>query len=169
MTAILLALVTAGLAPGTLAPEVSAVNQDGKSVKLSDYAGRPMLIYFYPKDDTPGCTKEACALRDSYTRYQKAGIVVLGVSRQSPASHKAFIEKHRLPFDLLADEDGSFAKAFGVKSMPIFGWLQRQSVLLDAEHKVVKFFDDVDPTKHAEEVLYVASAHQAQAQVQAKP
>jgi thioredoxin-dependent peroxiredoxin len=158
MTAILLALVAAGLEPGTFAPDVSAINQDGKAVKLTDYAGRPMLIFFYPKDDTPGCTKEACALRDSYTRYQKQGIVVLGVSRQSPESHKAFIAKHRLPFDLLSDEDGSFAKAFGVKSIPVFGWLKRQSVLLDAEHKVVKFFDDVDPVKHAEEVLAVAGA-----------
>ena len=165
MTAILLALVVAGLEPGTIAPEVSAPNQDGKAVKLSDYAGHPVLIFFYPKDDTPGCTKEACALRDSYTRFQRQGIVVLGVSRQSPASHKAFIEKHHLPFDLLADEDGAFARAFGVKSIPIFGWLKRQSVLLDADHKVVKFFPDVDPVKHAEEVLSVAGA----ALVQPKP
>jgi len=163
MTAMLLGLVLAGLEPGTLAPEVFAPNQDGKAVKLSDFAGHPVLIFFYPKDDTPGCTKEACALRDSYKQYQAQGIVVIGVSRQSVKSHKAFIEKHHLPFDLLADEDGSFAAAFGVKSMPIFGWLERQSVLLDADHKVVKFFDDVDPTRHAAEVLAVAVAQQAQA------
>jgi thioredoxin-dependent peroxiredoxin len=160
MTALLLGLLLAGLEPGTPAPDVAALNQDGKTVRLSDFKGHPILLYFYPKDDTPGCTKEACALRDAYTRYQAKGIVILGVSKQDPASHKAFIEKHKLPFDLLADEDGAFAKAFGIGSMPIFGWFKRQSVLLDADHKVVKFFDDVDPSKHADEVLAVAAQGQ---------
>ncbi|MGC4122419.1 MAG: peroxiredoxin [Myxococcales bacterium] len=160
-TAILLSVLLAGLEPGTAAPDVSAPNQDGKTVKLSDFKGSPVLLFFYPKDDTPGCTKEACLLRDAYTKYQKAGIVILGISKQDPASHKAFIQKHKLPFDLLADEDGAFAKAFGIRSMPVVGWFKRQSVLLDADHKVVKFFDDVDPSKHADEVLAVAQATQA--------
>ncbi|HEY3449341.1 MAG TPA: peroxiredoxin [Myxococcales bacterium] len=158
LTSILVSMVLAGIQPGTAAPDVSAPNQDGKIVKLSDFKGSPILLYFYPKDDTPGCTKEACHLRDAYTKYQKQGIVILGVSKQDPASHKAFIQKHKLPFDLLADEDGSVAKAFGIKSVPLFGWFKRQSVLLDADHKVVKFFDDVDPNKHADEVLAVAAA-----------
>lgn len=156
MTAVLVSLLLAGLEPGTPAPDVAAPNQDGKTVRLSDFAGRPMLLFFYPKDDTPGCTKEACLLRDAYTKYQAKGIVILGVSRQDAASHKAFIGKHKLPFDLLSDPDGRVAKAFGVASVPIFGWFKRQSVLLDGEHRVVKFFDDVDPNKHADEVLAVA-------------
>jgi len=162
MASILTSLILAGLEPGTAAPDVSAPNQEGQLVRLSSFKGRPVLLFFYPKDDTPGCTRQACTLRDAYTRYQKQGIVILGVSRQDPASHKAFIEKHKLPFDLLADEDGSFAKAFGVRSVPLFGWFLRQSVLLDADHKVVKFFDDVDPGAHAEEVLAVAAGAKAQ-------
>ncbi|MBI5545331.1 MAG: peroxiredoxin, partial [Deltaproteobacteria bacterium] len=153
MTAMLVSLMMTGLAPGSPAPEVWAPNQDGKIVRLEDFQGRPILLFFYPKDDTPGCTREACALRDSYRRYQEQGIVILGISRQDPASHKAFITKHKLPFDLLSDEDGVWAKAFGVKTVPLLGWFKRQSVLLDADHRVVKFFDDVDPAKHAEEVL----------------
>jgi peroxiredoxin Q/BCP len=158
MAAFLMSLILAGLEPGTVAPDVSAPNQEGKTIRIADLKGHPVLIYFYPKDDTPGCTKEACALRDAYTRYQNEGIVILGVSRQDAASHKAFINKYRLPFDLLTDADGEFAKAFGVKTVPLFGWHKRQSVLLDADGKVVKSFDDVDPSKHAEEVLAVAQA-----------
>jgi peroxiredoxin Q/BCP len=154
----ILSLALAGLAPGTQAPEVSALNQDGRVVKLSDFAGKPVLLYFYPKDDTPGCTKEACTLRDAYTQFQAQGIVILGVARQSPESHKAFKEKYHLPFDLISDPDGAFAKAFGIRTVPLLGWFKRQSVLLDADHKVVKFFDDVDPKAHATEVLAVAAA-----------
>src|SRR3954465_10532303 len=123
MTSLLLALVApAGPAPGTQAPDVSAPNQDGKVVKLSALRGRPVLLYFYPKDDTPGCTKEACSLRDDFARFQKAGAVILGVSRQDAASHQAFKAKYHLPFDLLVDADGSFAQALGVQTMPIVGY-----------------------------------------------
>ena len=156
MAVMVMSLLLSGMAPGTPAPDFAAPNQDGKIVHLSDYAGRPVLLYFYPKDDTPGCTKEACALRDAYARYQKRGIVILGISRQSPASHRAFIAKHHLPFDLLSDQGGRVARAFDVPSVPLLGWFKRQSVLLDADHRVVKFFDDVDPNKHAAEVLEVA-------------
>lgn len=153
MNALLLTLVLAGLPPGTQAPDVSAKNQDGKEVRLSDLKGKPVLLYFYPKDDTPGCTKQACVLRDAFDRYTEKGVVIFGVSKQGPESHFAFKKKHRLPFDLLADEDGKVAKAFDIATVPVFGWFKRQSVLLDADHKVVKFFDDVDPVKHADEVL----------------
>jgi len=158
MPSLVMSLLLAGLAPGTPAPEVAAPNQDGKLVKLSDFAGKPVLLYFYPKDDTPGCTKQACVLRDAYQQYQRQGIVVLGVSRQSPKSHKAFVEKHRLPFDLLSDEDGRLGKAFDIARVPVFGWYKRQSVLLDADHRVVRFFDDVDPNKHAAEVLAIVGS-----------
>ncbi len=153
MNALLLTLVLGGLPPGTQAPDVSAKNQDGKEVRLSDLKGKPVLLYFYPKDDTPGCTKQACVLRDAFDRYTEKGVVIFGVSKQGSESHLAFKKKHRLPFDLLADEDGKVAKAFDIATVPIFGWFKRQSVLLDADHKVVKFFDDVDPVKHADEVL----------------
>jgi peroxiredoxin Q/BCP len=149
---LLATLLAAGIAPGTAIPEVSAPNQDGKVVKLSDFKGKPVLLYFYPKDDTPGCTKEACHLRDDYTRFQKAGAVVLGISKQDAASHKAFREKYHLPFDLLTD-DGSVAKAFGVETIPVVGYHQRQSILIGADGKVIKFFDNVDPEAHSAEVL----------------
>jgi peroxiredoxin Q/BCP len=143
----------AGLAAGTPAPDVSAQNQDGKIVRIAELKGRPVLVYFYPKDDTPGCTKEACSLRDSYGRYQALGAIVLGVSRQDAASHRAFREKYHLPFDLLVDEDGSFAKAFGVETMPIVGFHKRQSVLIGSDGKVLRFFESVDPATHSAEVL----------------
>src|ERR1700678_2416686 len=97
-TALLLA-VLAGLPVGTLAPDVSAPNQDGKLIKLSDFRGKPVLLYFYPQDDTPGCTKDACTLRDDCSRFTKAGAVILGVSRQDADSHKAFRAKYHIPFD----------------------------------------------------------------------
>ena len=154
MHSLLLALVAAaGLAPGTAAPDVSAPNQDGKLVKISELKGKPVLVYFYPKDDTPGCTKEACTLRDDYSKFQKAGAVILGVSRQDAKSHQEFKAKYHLPFDLLIDADGKFAAAFGVDTMPVVGFHKRQSVLLDAQGKVLKFFPDVDPASHSAEVL----------------
>jgi peroxiredoxin Q/BCP len=142
-----------GLPIGTQAPNVSAKNQDGKEVKISDLKGKPALIYFYPKDDTPGCTREACTLRDDYGKYQALGAVILGVSRQKSESHRAFRDKYQLPFDLLVDEDGSFAKAFGVPTVPIIGLHKRQSVLLDRQGRVVNFYDQVDPQAHSAEVL----------------
>jgi peroxiredoxin Q/BCP len=154
MHTLLLSLVAAaGLAPGTAVPDVSAPNQDGKVIKLSDYRGKPVLLYFYPKDDTPGCTKEACSLRDDYAKFQAAGVVILGVSRQDAESHKAFRAKYHLPFDLLVDADGKFAEALRVETMPVVGFHKRQSLLIDPEGKIAKFFPDVDPTTHSAEVL----------------
>lgn len=154
MNSLLLALVAAaGLAAGTPAPDVSAKNQDGKVVRIAELKGKPVLIYFYPKDDTPGCTKEACALRDTYKRFEKAGAVILGVSRQDAESHKAFRAKYHLPFDLLSDPDGTFADAFHAEHMAVVGLNKRQSVLLGKDGRVVKFFEEVDPEKHAAEVL----------------
>ncbi len=138
---------------GTQAPDFSAKNQDGKLIRLSDYKGKFVLIYFYPKDDTPGCTKEACDFRDRYTEIKKLNTVVLGISRQDAASHKKFIAKHKLPFDLLVDNDGKIAEAFGVGTIPIVGFHRRQSVLMGPEGQVLQFYESVDPKTHVEEVL----------------
>jgi peroxiredoxin Q/BCP len=147
------AILLLGLTPGQDAPDFTAKDQDGKTVKLSQFRGSPVLIYFYPKDDTPGCTKEACTFRDQYTKFQKLGAVILGVSRQDEKSHQAFKTKYHLPFELLIDTDGTIAGSFGVGAMPVIGLTKRQSVLLDKTGKVIRFYDTVDPAKHADEVL----------------
>ena len=112
-----------------------------------------MLLYFYPKDDTPGCTKQACMLRDTYQQFQKEGAVIYGVSRQDAKSHQEFKKKHRLPFDLLIDEDGSLAKSFGVGLYPVVGFHKRESILIDGTGTIIKHYKDVDPQAHAAEVL----------------
>ena len=138
---------------GATAPAFALPNQDGKIIRLSDFKGSPVLLFFYPKDDTPGCTKEACTFRDEYLKFKQRGAVVLGISRQDSKSHEAFKTKHRLPFDLLSDEDGSVAKAYGVGKMPIVGYFSRQSVLIGPDGKVIRFYSDVDPASHPAAVL----------------
>ena len=138
---------------GDPAPQFSAKNQDGKVVQLSDFLGKFVLIYFYPKDDTPGCTKEACSLRDQYSEFKKLNVTILGVSRQSEKSHLQFKLKHHLPFDLLSDTDGSLAKAFEVPMIPIIGLTKRQSILIGPEGKVLHYYTDVDPSTHSKQVL----------------
>lgn len=101
------------LEAGDKAPEIESIDQDGNPIKLSDFKGKKIVLYFYPKDNTPGCTAESCNLRDNYEALQKQGYVVLGVSGDSAKSHKKFIEKHELPFPLIADEDKSVHNAFG--------------------------------------------------------
>lgn len=142
-----------GIAANTAAPDFTAKNQDGKSVKLSDFKGQFVLMYFYPKDDTPGCTKEACDFRDKYTEIRKLNATVLGVSRQDEKSHQAFIAKHKLPFDLLIDDKGDIAKLYGVGTIPVIGFHKRQSILIGPDMKVVKFYDSVDPAAHVAEVI----------------
>jgi thioredoxin-dependent peroxiredoxin len=141
------------IAPGTAAPDFSAKNQDGKTVNLRDLRGKPVLMFFYPKDDTPGCTKEACNFRDSYGKFRELGTVILGVSRQDEKSHQKFKAKHKLPFDLLVDKDGKLAESYGVSLMPAVGFHKRQSVLIGPDGKVAKFYDSVDPTIHSDEVM----------------
>lgn len=143
---------------GEKAPDFSLSNQEGKTVRLSDFAGKPVLIFFYPKDETPGCTKEACVLRDKFRELQKKGAVVLGVSTQGAESHKKFREKHKLPFDLLVDADGSMAAKYGVGKMPGTDLLERKSVLIGPDGKVAKRYETVDPGNHAKEVLEDLSA-----------
>jgi peroxiredoxin Q/BCP len=151
------------LAPGDVAPDFSAKNQNGKEIHLSDFKGQYVLIYFYPKDETPGCTKQACDLRDRHAQIKKLNTVVLGVSRQGADSHKKFIEKHKLPFDLLVDGDGSVGKALGVGSMPVIGFSDRSSLLIGPDGKVIHFYKDVDASKHADTVLEDLKKAQASA------
>ena len=137
--------------PPAPAPTFSARDQEGKARTLAEFRGKPVVLFFYPKDGTPGCTKEACAFRDAWKRFEERGAVVVGVSRDSVEKHKAFASEHKLPFVLLSDEDGSVCAAFGVAQR--LGMATRVTFLLDAEGKVARTFPDVDPAVHAEEVL----------------
>jgi len=140
------------LAVGDPAPEVTLTLHDGKTLTLASLAGKRVLVYFYPKDDTPGCTVEAQGLRDRHADLEAAGVVVLGVSTQDAASHQAFIDKHDLPFALVVDADGAVAKAFRVP-LKKSGLASRQSFLVGKDGKVEAVWLDVDPTTHAGQVL----------------
>ena len=143
---------------GQSAPAFTLLDQDGKKHTLSDYHGKWVLLYFYPKDDTPGCTKEACGLRGAFPKFGKLKAVVLGVSVDSVKSHQKFAQKYGLPFTLLADEDKKAVKQYGVwakKKMmgrEYMGTL-RTSFLIDPRGKIVKIYQNVKPEQHAEEVL----------------
>jgi thioredoxin-dependent peroxiredoxin len=144
------------LAPGAAAPDLAAVDQNGTSRRLSEERGHPVIVFFYPKDDTPGCTKEACAFRDTWSRFQKAGVQVFGVSADDQKSHSQFAKEQKLPFPILADADKTWIKAFGVPTT--LGMASRVSFLLDGSGKIAKVYPDVDPAIHADEVLKDASA-----------
>lgn len=143
---------------GTAAPAFKTTDDNGEDVSLKDFKGQKVVLYFYPKDDTPGCTKEACSFRDAYSRFKKQGIKLLGVSPDSEASHKKFITKYKLPFTLLADRDHSLAEAYGVWGEKKFmgrtymGVL-RTTFLIDEKGKIKKVFEKVKPEDHATEVL----------------
>lgn len=139
------------LAVGKPPPDFTAKDQDGKELKLSALKGKPVVLYFYPKDETPGCTKEACAFRDAWKDMEKKGVVLVGISTDSVESHKAFAKHHELPFHLVSDESGSIAKSFGVPNRA--GFLGRQTFVIGADGNVKKIYRDVDVTKHASEVL----------------
>jgi peroxiredoxin Q/BCP len=146
-----------GLLPvGAEAPDVEAVDATGATTRLSSLHGQPVVVYFYPADGTPGCTKEACAFRDAWDRFQRAHVAVIGVSSQSRESHFAFEKEQHLPFPLVADENGVTQRAYGV-SKSLFGY-SRVSFLVDAAGKIVKVWPDVDPALHADEVLAAATA-----------
>jgi len=134
-----------------MAPEVVGEGPDGKLTRLSAVRGHSAIVYFYPKDGTPGCTKEACAFRDAFTRYQERQVTIFGVSRDSSEVHAEFRESHRLPFALVADESGAIAHAYGVSS-PL-GMSARVTFLIDPSGRVFKVWPDVDPAVHANEVL----------------
>jgi thioredoxin-dependent peroxiredoxin len=145
-----------GLAPGARAPEFALDDQNGKHVRLADFRGQKnVVLYFYPKDDTPGCTRESCAFRDQYADFRDAGAEVLGVSGDSPESHKAFAKKHRLPFTLLSDVGGKVRAAFGVPAT--LGLLPgRVTYVIDKEGVIRHAFNSqFNPAKHVEEALGV--------------
>lgn len=143
-------------APGSMAPSFSALDQAGKARTVEEFRGRPLVLFFYPADGSPGCTKEACAFRDAWQRYEAANVAVVGVSTNDVSSHAKFAAEHNLPFALLADTEQQVMRAYGVKST--MGFAQRVSILVDADGRVVRVWPDVDPGVHATEVLAAVSA-----------
>lgn len=138
------------LAVGTVAPDFSVKATNGNTVTLSQFKGKTVVLYFYPKDDTPGCTKQAQSFRDSYPEYQGKEMVVLGVSRDDEASHKAFTEKYGLPFQLLADTDGAITKAYDVDGG---GYAKRVTYIIDSEGKISQVLDKINTESHAKDIL----------------
>lgn len=143
---------------GETAPDFELETDSGESVRLSDYRRRSVILYFYPKDDTPGCTKEACGIRDNWGEFERRGAVVLGVSADNAASHQRFKAKYRLPFTLLADTEHKVAELYGAwqpkrLAGKSFLGMVRSTFLIDAEGKVAKVWPKVDPAKHTDWVL----------------
>ena len=143
---------------GDDAPDFTATETNGKTIKLTDLRGRRVCLYFYPKDDTPGCTAQACSLRDSFSEFEKQNIKIFGVSPDDERSHRKFTDKFNLPFPLLADTDHLIADAYGVygeKSMygKKYMGIIRTTFLLDEAGKIVKIFRKVKVEEHAQEVL----------------
>ena len=143
---------------GETAPDFTLLDQEGHSHTLSDYRGKPVVLYFYPKDNTSGCTKEACGFRDDYSAYQEAGVTILGVSPDSSKSHANFSAKYELPFTLLADTDRQVLRlygAWGTKKMygREYEGVLRTTFLIGADGKLVKVFKKVKPAAHSAEIL----------------
>jgi peroxiredoxin Q/BCP len=148
------------LAVGTQAPEFTTTDQDGKKRSLSDFKGMKVILYFYPKDNTSGCTKEACALRDHFDAFRRLGVEILGVSVDSEKSHQSFVQKYGLPFTLLADTDKRLVEAYGVwGEKSLYGkrymGTNRVTYLIDEAGKIAAVFPKVKPETHAEEILAV--------------
>lgn len=137
---------------GTDAPAFTVKDTNGDTVSLSDFAGKTVVLYFYPKDDTPGCTKQAQSFRDNYTEYQNKEMVVLGVSMDDEASHKKFTEKYGLPFQLLADTDGTITKAYDVEGG---GYAKRVTYIIDGKGKISHVDASVNTANHAQDILAV--------------
>lgn len=148
------------LSVGAPAPALSQVAHDGTAIDLRALEGRLALVYFYPRDGTPGCTTEACAIRDVWDRFESAGVLVVGVSSDSDQSHREFAQEHELPFPLIADEDGRWTEAFGVETT--LGMASRDSFLIGPDGTIAKVYRGVDPGVHADEVLSDAASLTAQ-------
>ena len=143
---------------GDAAPDFELPDQDGKTHKLSDYLGQTILVYFYPRDFTPGCTAEACQIRDNFPKFSGVNTLVLGISTDTVESHKKFAQKYRLPFTLLSDVKKEVVKNYGVyKPKKLFGkeffGTARTSFLIDKNGKITKIYEKVKPTTHATNVL----------------
>lgn len=148
----------AELKEGDIAPKFTAKDQNGDTVSLSDFAGKDVILYFYPKDDTPGCTAEACDFRDNYQSLQKQGFNVIGVSTDDEASHKKFVNKYQLPFTLISDTDKSIVEAYGVwveKNMygKKYMGTARKTFLIDKAGKINRIIDKVDTKESSKQVL----------------
>jgi len=146
------------LKEGAAAPDFTAVNEKGQTVHLADYKGKKLVLYFYPKDDTPGCTAEACSLRDGYPRFQAQGYEILGVSPDSVKKHVKFQEKYNLPFNLLADEDHSVAEAYGVWGEKKFMGraymgILRTTFVIDENGTIERVISKVDNENHSDQLL----------------
>ena len=141
---------------GSPAPDVTGFDVHHHAVKLSGSQGHAAVVYFYPSDGTPGCTKEACAFRDAWSKFVDAGVTVIGVSSNSARSHQEFLEEKKLPFALASDEDHTISSRYGVGSNIVGD--QRMTFLVDREGKIAKVWPDVDPGVHAEEVLTAVRA-----------
>jgi thioredoxin-dependent peroxiredoxin len=148
----------ATLKQGDKAPEINGFDQDGKSIGLSDYKGKKVVLYFYPKDNTPGCTDEACSLRDHYEELKKQGYDVIGVSADSSKSHQGFIQKHQLPFRLIADTEKSLIKAWGAwgeKKMygKSYEGIIRSTFIISENGTIEKVIEKVKTKEHAQQIL----------------
>jgi peroxiredoxin Q/BCP len=146
------------LQAGDKAPAFKAKNENGETVSLANFKGKKLVLYFYPKDDTPGCTAEACDLRDNYKLFQKQGYEILGVSPDNEAKHQKFIAKYELPFSLLADTDNVVATAYGTwgeKSMygKKYMGILRTTFVIDEKGKIEKVIEKVDTKKHTDQLL----------------
>jgi len=148
---------------GKPAPEFELKSDAGDTVRLSDLRGRPVVLYFYPKDDTPGCTKQACGIRDAWSEFERSGAVVLGVSPDDERSHVKFKEKYQLPFALLADTEHSTAEDYGVWKEKSYAGktymgVERSTFVIDADGNVAKELRNVKPDSHADDVLAALSS-----------
>ena len=146
------------ISSGVPAPEFSLPDETGKERTLTEFRGHPVILYFYPKDDTPGCTTEACNFRDDYSQYEKAGVIILGVSPDSPKSHAKFKTKYAIPFPLLADENHEVCelyqvwgtkKNYGREYMGVF----RTTYLIDQDGQIMHVYENVKPAEHSAEIL----------------
>ena len=143
---------------GEKAPDFESIDQDGKKISLKQFKGKTVVLYFYPKDNTPGCTKEACSLRDRHSTFKKKNVAILGVSKDSEKSHQGFIEKYDLPFTLLSDTDKKVQMAYGVwQEKSLYGrkfmGTVRTTFVISPEQKIAFVFNKVDCPNHAEEIL----------------
>ena len=140
--------------PGDTAPDFRLVDQNGQIKKLSDFSGQWVVLYFYPKDDTPGCTKEACAFRDDLASLEKLGAKVVGISVDDSDSHAKFAAKYHLPFPLLADEDGKVAESYGaLTNLLVVKIAKRYTFLIDPKGKISKVYLSVDTSRHSQEIV----------------